>query len=229
MNELSIEKAVVVGHSMGGIVAANLAAEHGDRVVASVWIGPVYPSSNVSEVFDKRIQLVEEKGMEPLANTIPDAATGAKASPLAKAFVRELLLTQDPRGYVSNCRVIASANVPDYKSIRGPVLILAGEEDKSAPLEGSKKMFSEIGTEEKKLEILKGVGHWHCIEVRHRLLCLVQRYLTFLFRLWKRSRSRSLTSITRFSEATTATIHSIFLFILNMMFSLTLVICSFAC
>jgi pimeloyl-ACP methyl ester carboxylesterase len=165
MNELQIEKAIVVGHSMGGIVAANLAAEHGDRIVASVWIGPVYPSAGVSEVFDKRIQMVEEKGMEPLANTIPDAATGSKASPLAKASIRELLLAQDPRGYVSNCRVIASAKAPDYRNIQGPVLILAGEEDKSAPLEGCEKMFSEIGTEEKKLVTLKEVGHWHCIEV----------------------------------------------------------------
>jgi pimeloyl-ACP methyl ester carboxylesterase len=165
MNELQIEKAVVVGHSMGGIVAANCAAEHSDRIVASVWIGPVYPSPSVSQIFDKRIQLVEEKGMEPLANMIPDAATGANALPLAKAFIRELLLGQDSRGYVSNCRVIATAKVPDYKNIQGPVLILAGEEDKSAPLEGCKKMFSEVGTEEKKLEILKGVGHWHCVEV----------------------------------------------------------------
>jgi pimeloyl-ACP methyl ester carboxylesterase len=165
MSELQVEKAIIVGHSMGGIVAANCAAEYSDRIVASVWIGPVYPSSNVSQVFDKRIQVVEEKGMEPMASMIPDAATGANASPLAKAFIRELLLAQDPRGYVSNCRVIATARVPDYKNIQGPVLILAGEEDKSAPLEGCKKMFSEIGTEEKKLEILKGVGHWHCIEV----------------------------------------------------------------
>ena len=25
-------------------------------------------------------------------------------------------------------------------------------------------MFDEIGTGEKKLEVMKGVGHWHCLE-----------------------------------------------------------------
>jgi len=164
MDTLSVEKAVVVGHSMGGIVAANLAATHGDRIVASVWIGPVYPSSAVAEVFAKRIEVVEEKGMEAMANSIPQAAVGSKASPLAKAMIRELLIGQDARGYVSNCRVIAQAKAPEYGKIKVPILLLAGEEDRSAPLEGCRKMFNEIGTEDKRMEVMKGIGHWHCLE-----------------------------------------------------------------
>ncbi|OCL11558.1 3-oxoadipate enol-lactone hydrolase [Glonium stellatum] len=164
MDALEVPKAVVVGHSMGGIVAANLAAERNDRVVAAIMIGPVYPSDSVAKIFEKRIQVVEKEGMDPMANTIPAAATGKKASPIARAFIRELLLAQDPAGYISNCRIIANAKPPSYDKIAVPVLILAGEEDKSAPLEGCKKMFEQIGTSEKKMEVLKGVGHWHCIE-----------------------------------------------------------------
>lgn len=166
LNELGVQKAVVVGHSMGGTVAAHCAAEYGDRVVSSVWIGPVYPSSQIARVFEKRIKIVEKEGMEPLANSIPQMATGSKASPVVRAFIRELLLAQDKWGYVSNCRVIADAKPPKYGKIKVPVLIIAGEEDKSAPLEGCKRMFEELSTEQKRLELLKGVGHWHCIEVR---------------------------------------------------------------
>ena len=101
--------------------------------------------------------------MEVIANTIPSGAVGQKASPLAKAFIRELLLGQDAAGYISNCRVIISAKAPAYSEIAVPVLILAGEEDKSAPLEGCQKIFNEMKTE-KKLEVMKGVGHWHCVE-----------------------------------------------------------------
>lgn len=101
-----------------------------------------------------------------MANTIPTAATGAKAEPLVAALIRELLLGQDKAGYLSNCRVIANAPRPRYENVQCPVLLLAGEEDKSAPLETSKKMFEEFGTESsnKHLEVLSGVGHWHCIE-----------------------------------------------------------------
>lgn len=132
--------------------------------MAAVLIGPVYPNPGVIPVFEKRIQTVEKEGMEPMANTIPNAAVGKQASPLAKGFIRELLLGQDPAGYCSNCRVIINAKPPAYEKIAVPILILAGEEDKSAPLEGCQKMFNEIGAGEKKLEVMKGIGHWHALE-----------------------------------------------------------------
>ncbi|KAB2575553.1 putative aminoacrylate hydrolase RutD [Lasiodiplodia theobromae] len=165
LDALSIPKAIVGGHSMGGMVAAHLAATAGGaRIVAAILIGPVYPSDAVAGVFAKRIETVERDGMEAMANAIPQAATAKDASPLARAFVRELLLAQDKWGYISNCRVIANAQRPAYEDVRVPVLLLAGAEDKSAPLDMCKKQFEELGTEEKALEILPGVGHWHCVE-----------------------------------------------------------------
>ncbi|KAH7081576.1 Alpha/Beta hydrolase protein [Paraphoma chrysanthemicola] len=176
LDVLGIPKAVVVGHSMGGIVGAHLAAENSDRIVAAVLIGPVYPSANVAPIFEKRIETVQKHGMQPMADTVPHAAVGKKASPLATAFIRELLLGQDPFGYCSNCRVIANAKPPNYSKINVPVLILAGEEDKSAPLEGCKKMFEEMGTSEKKLEIMQGIGHWHCLEAFEEVSSLIQSF-----------------------------------------------------
>jgi pimeloyl-ACP methyl ester carboxylesterase len=101
--------------------------------------------------------------MEAMANTIPSSAPAKKASPLVRAFMRELLLGQNPAGYISNCRVIINAKPPAYSKIAVPVLIIAGDEDKAAPLEGCQKMFDEMNTE-KRLQVMKGVGHWHCLE-----------------------------------------------------------------
>lgn len=39
-----------------------------------------------------------------------------------------------------------------------------GEEDKSAPLEGVKYIHDQLASQQKELRVLKGVGHWHCIE-----------------------------------------------------------------
>lgn len=158
------------------IVAAHLAAERSDRVVAAVLIGPVYPSEGVRPVFEKRIEAVKKEGMQPMADTVPQAAVGSKASPLASAFIRELLLGQDPAGYCNNCRVIVNAKPPNYSKISIPVLILAGEEDKSAPLEGCKKMFEEMGTSEKKLEVMQGIGHWHCLEAFEDVAKLIEGF-----------------------------------------------------
>lgn len=92
------------------------------------------------------------------------AATGSKSTPLQHAFIRTLLMSQRPQGYVSLCRVVASATPPVYESIKIPVLIIASNEDKSAPLEGCKEIFRRIGAEEKRMTVLQDVGHWHCIE-----------------------------------------------------------------
>ncbi|KAK8152132.1 3-oxoadipate enol-lactone hydrolase [Phyllosticta citrichinensis] len=165
LDHLSIPRAVVIGHSMGAIVAAHLAAKHAERIVAAVLIGPVYPSSAVTAVFEKRIAAVEaENAMDAMANSIPAAATAASASSLARAMIRELLLAQSPAGYVSNCRVIAAARPPAYPHVKVPTLLLAGEEDKSAPLESTMRMYEELGAESKRLVVLSKVGHWHAIE-----------------------------------------------------------------
>ncbi|RMZ73718.1 Alpha Beta hydrolase [Pyrenophora seminiperda CCB06] len=176
LDALKVEKAVFVGHSMGGIVGAHMAAERSDRIVAAILIGPVYPNPGLVPVFQKRIEAVEKEGMQALADSIPNSAVGEKASPLAKGMIRELLLSQDPAGYVSNCRVIINASPPQYNKISVPILILAGAEDKSAPLAGCKKMFEEMGSSEKRLEVMEGVGHWHCLEAFEEVAKLIEGF-----------------------------------------------------
>lgn len=166
MDHLSVEKAVVVGHSMAGMTVPHLAAQWPDRVAAAVLLGPVYPSKDVAPVFDKRIEAVEKEGMDAMANTVPYSAVGSRAQPIHHAFIREVLLAQNPAGYISMCRVIANAweSPPDYAKVKCPVLIIAGDEDKSAPVAMSEKIMGSLGTEEKRMVVLKQCGHWMCTE-----------------------------------------------------------------
>lgn len=78
--------------------------------------------------------------------------------------MRELIMGQDPKAYASHCQVIIDANEPDLASIKMPVLIIAGEEDKSAPLEGCQYLHDNLGSNSKQLKVFDGVGHWHCVE-----------------------------------------------------------------
>lgn len=102
--------------------------------------------------------------MEPLANTIPTSATNKKSTALQRSIIRELLLNQDAKSYASHCNVICKMQEPDLKSINTSVLILAGDEDMSAPVVGCQYLHDNLAGQKNELKVMKGVGHWHCIE-----------------------------------------------------------------
>lgn len=103
-------------------------------------------------------------GMEPIADSVPTAATSEQASHLIRGFVRELILSSEPKSYASHCQAIIDAKEPDFAAIKAPVCILAGDEDKSAPLEGCQYIHDHVGSEKKELNVMDACGHWHCVE-----------------------------------------------------------------
>ncbi|KAG9252981.1 alpha/beta hydrolase fold family protein [Emericellopsis atlantica] len=172
LNTLSVNvsKSIVVGHSMGGMIASELAVQ---GVLGSVLIGPVHPSPNLTTVFNQRIETVQKNGLEALADTVPKAATGSLSTPTHHAFIRALILSQTAENYASLCRTIATASAPEYSKVNSPVLVIAGGDDKTSPLEGCQTIVDSTmkvtggswgADAKKKLEIVEGVGHWHVIE-----------------------------------------------------------------
>lgn len=99
-----------------------------------------------------------------MADSIPKAATGSKSTSLHHAFIRELILGQNPAGYIANCKAIINAEKPDYAAIKAPFIAITGQDDRSAPLDGCKAILDRLSSPRKSLTVLEGVGHWHCIE-----------------------------------------------------------------
>lgn len=114
--------------------------------------------------------------MEAMATTVPDAALGSRATPLQKAFIRELLLGQTVDGYAALCSTVATSNVGRLSDVKAKVLIVLGSEDKSAPMEGSLKYNTALG-ELSSVAVLEGVGHWHVIEAAEEVSGLVDGFV----------------------------------------------------
>jgi pimeloyl-ACP methyl ester carboxylesterase len=85
-------------------------------------------------------------------------------------------MNQDPNGYISLCRVVSAAHAPDYHAVTAPYLLIASDEDKSAALDGCRHIYGKIGSQNKTLEILSGVGHWHCIEAPDEVGRLIDNF-----------------------------------------------------
>ena len=65
LNALGVrEKAIFVGHSIGGVVASEVAATKGDRIKGSVMLGPPLPSPMVKTALGARVKAVEEGGFD---------------------------------------------------------------------------------------------------------------------------------------------------------------------
>ncbi|KZZ88039.1 alpha/beta hydrolase fold family protein [Moelleriella libera RCEF 2490] len=137
--ELDAKRIIVVGHSLGAIVASEVSLHLG--LLGTVLIGPVNPSAALAEVFTARLQLLEKEGMEGIANVVPFAATGPGATATQQAFIRALLLAQSPEGYASLCRMIINAQRPRYEDIKCPLLIITGSHDETAPMSGSQQIL----------------------------------------------------------------------------------------
>ena len=129
------ERAVLVGHSLGGYLSLAFHLAHPQRVAALVLIGtgPGYRKDDARAVWNK---MVEER-----ARALEAKGPGSRGLALA---ARGILAQRD-------ARVIES-----LPRLRVPTLIVVGEEDKTF-LAGSRYMAEKIPGA--RLEIIAGAGH----------------------------------------------------------------------
>jgi 3-oxoadipate enol-lactonase len=140
VERLRLAPAALVGHSFGGSIVLEYAAQHPDGVSAVVAVGaPTELPEQNREGMRARAETVEREGMGAVAETV---ATNGSAPSFReerpdefRAYV-ELLASADPAGYAATCRAIADLDFGDHLSrIRAPVLLVAGDRDGVAPPE----------------------------------------------------------------------------------------------
>lgn len=103
--------------------------------------------------------------MSAIVNAVVSAGTSQytqSSRPLAKGYVKSSLLSTPAEGYAQACVALANAVDPAYDAITATVLIVAGEEDKTAPKPTIEFLQSKI--KNVKVETLEKVGHWHMLE-----------------------------------------------------------------
>ncbi len=145
------DKAVLVGHSLGGMIAQETAARFPDRVAALVLFATSAAFGGRDRSF-KEAFLAErlaplERGLTP--GEIAPALIGAMLTPWAPAGARAAAVASmaaiAPAAYRAALQCIVTFDrSADLERIACPTLVLAAEHDRLAPPKGMQRMAARI-------------------------------------------------------------------------------------
>ena len=163
LDELSVERAVVVGLSMGGYIALAMTRRRPDAIAALV-LADTRAEADPPEGVEKRTNQqnqVREQGTSGLIEALPNALLGgttrAKKPDVVKTVTE--LMDNPAAGFIGALE--AMKNRPDstgqLASITLPTLVIVGEEDTLTPPEAARRLHEGIAGS--RLAVLPEAGH----------------------------------------------------------------------
>jgi pimeloyl-ACP methyl ester carboxylesterase len=185
LDTLQIDRAVIVGLSMGGYVAFALWRRHRQRVRALV-LADTRATADTVEAAERRrmlIDVTETQGSSAVANlqiaSLVGKTTRDKRPDIYDSVHR--MIAQAPEDGVIGALEAMIAR-PDStgtcETIDVPTLIVVGDEDAATPVKESKAMHSLIRGS--RLEVLQGVGHLSNLERPASFNTVVSEFLASL-------------------------------------------------
>lgn len=181
-----VERAHIVGHSMGTIVAQHLAALHPRTVRSLTLFGPLLappdPARASLRARASKARSEGSAGMQEIADALVSASTSSatrSSRPAALAFVRESLMRQSPDGYARSCEALADMQPVDTAKVACPTLLVTGDEDVVAPPQSVRQMRDRMAetNHDVAVEVLRGCGHWTPLEMPEACADLLGRFL----------------------------------------------------
>jgi 3-oxoadipate enol-lactonase len=138
MDVLQIERCALVSHAFGAFVAMQFAADHPDRVNASVLCcTSARIESATKQALPRWVETAERVGMGPLIEEAMErwfVEDFRREHPEIIDLYRRIVGANPPMGYAANCRGIIEYDVRDaLPKIQCPALVITGEKDRSCP------------------------------------------------------------------------------------------------
>ncbi|MBR3369238.1 MAG: 3-oxoadipate enol-lactonase [Rhodobacteraceae bacterium] len=177
LDQLGATKAVVIGLSIGGMIAQGLAHARPDLVRAIVLmdtaarIGP-------AQMWQDRIRAVQDTGIAPLADGVMArwfAPAFHRDKPAELAVWRNMLCRTTPAGYAGCCAAIAGADLTDStRALALPAIVMAGSEDGATPPD---LVQATAALMDAPFHLIDGAGHLPCVESPAQVAALITAFL----------------------------------------------------
>lgn len=170
MDELGIDKAVIGGHSMGGMTALQMYKQAPERfsglmLIDTAAIAAPIPLANLWMGFAEAAEQKGDKAMiaKLLVPNMLSGDTRRNDEQLVKTM-KDLIDAASTQGLIAGGHALAqrSSYVDVLSTIDVPTLIIVGAEDTVTPMALAKSMHKKISGS--KLEIISGASHAAIIE-----------------------------------------------------------------
>ncbi len=179
LDHLSLSRVVMVGLSVGGLIAQALVKMHPERVSALV-LSCTAAKVGTDEAWNSRIEAVRGPGLVSISDAVmerwfsPEFRT---KKPDVLAGMVNMLVRQPAEGYAAICEMLRDADLrADLPNIAVPTFCIAGSADGSTPPDIVKEMAGAIPGAE--FTVIDGVGHIPCMEAPEVFSGELARFLT---------------------------------------------------
>lgn len=139
LDALDITRCVLVGHSLGAIIAGSFAASSPERVAGLLLISPAAGYGAASKDMreakrDARLKMLNELGPQGLARERSANMVSQYADEAAREWVRWNMARIVPEGYAQATHLLANADLAsDIARFRGRIAVAVGAEDAITP------------------------------------------------------------------------------------------------
>lgn len=176
MTHFDLRDAVVVGISMGGLIAQGLAIKRLDLVRGLV-LSNTAAKVGTPELWQRRCDEVRELGLDAYADGAMSRILGRNwRSAPAMPRLRQMLLGTDPDGWIGAASAISGTDFyTPTAMLRLPTLVIAGANDGTTPPDLVRETANLIlGAD---FQLIRGVGHLPMLEKPNEYAALIQGFL----------------------------------------------------
>ncbi len=176
MDHFAIRDAVVLGVSLGGMIAQGLATKRLD-LVRGLILSNTAARIGTTALWQARIEEVQQTGLAPYATGAMERMFGRKWRDVAgMPRIRDILTTMDPDGWIGCASAIAGTDFyTPTASLTLPTLAIAGTNDGSTPPDMVRETADLIRGS--RFALIQGAGHLPLIEAPDRYAGLVTAFL----------------------------------------------------
>lgn len=146
LDKLEIDRAILVGHSMGGYVSLAFAYAYPNRL-AGLGLISTQAAADSPEKRQDRLNLADEIGRKGVRHLAEVMSARLTTRPELISPLRTLILKMNPKGAIGDLKGMAErSDMTEFlPSITVPSLVLAGAEDIILPIERSRTMAKMLG------------------------------------------------------------------------------------